>query len=86
MGQDTLLNPEESILARAVPSDPGTCFQPLFSHYFIVSLVKYRKIVSQRIVYVIESLYGVDFSWRAIDNLYSIQNLSDRIFEALVVL
>ncbi|KAJ3360183.1 phosphatidylethanolamine N-methyltransferase [Kappamyces sp. JEL0680] len=51
-----------------------------------VSLASYRKQVAQRIVYVILTLYGVDFSWKAVDNLYSLGSLADRVFEALLVL
>lgn len=50
-----------------------------------VSLDRYRKQVSLRIVYVIRSLYSVDFSWKAVDNLYSLQNLAERVRRLLTV-
>ena len=39
----------------------------------------YQRQVSERIVYAIKSIYNVDFSWKAIDNLYSLENLAERV-------
>jgi phosphatidylethanolamine N-methyltransferase len=39
----------------------------------------YERQVSERIIYAIKEMYGVDFSWKAIDNLYSLENLAERV-------